>query len=78
MPEYTNFESKFDDIDMLEIPEDDDGENSIDNSISSETEGISDSSDSSKSSYDQWSPVAIFKSDKEYIDLSDWLNTQNL
>ena len=48
MPEYTNFESKFDDIDMLEIPEDDDGENSIDNSISSETEGISDSSDSSK------------------------------
>lgn len=76
MPEYTNFESKFDDIDMLEIPEDDDGENSIDNSISSETEGISDSSDSSKSSYDQWSPVAIFKSDKEYIDLSDWLNTQ--
>lgn len=76
MPEYTNFESKFDDIDMLEIPDDDDGENSNENSISSETEGISDSSDSSKNSYDQSSPVAIFKSDKEYIDLSDWLNTQ--
>lgn len=78
----SEFDSKFDDIEMIQLPDDDDEDDeqvSNDVSISSETEGISDSQDSSKSnnSNDQTSPLGIFKSDKSYVDLSEWLDSND-
>ncbi|RCK64755.1 Nucleoporin NUP85 [Candida viswanathii] len=74
MPEL---DSKFDDIEMIQLPDDDEEGDTNDFSISSETEGISDSQDSSKSNNpeDHSSPLRIFKSDREYIDLSEWLDS---
>ncbi|KAL6452825.1 NUP85 Nucleoporin NUP85 [Candida maltosa Xu316] len=64
---------KFDDIEMLEIPDDEESNNDF--SISSETEGISDSQDSSKSEQHQTSPLSLFKSDRKRIELSEWLDS---
>lgn len=73
----SGLDSKFDDIEMIQLPDDEDEQVSNDMSISSETEGISDSQESSKSnnSNDQSSPLGIFKADNGYADLSEWLDS---
>ena len=73
----SGLDSKFDDIEMIQLPDDEDEQVSNDMSISSETEGISDSQESSKSnnSNDQSSPLGIFKADNGYVDLSEWLDS---
>ncbi|EGW31625.1 uncharacterized protein SPAPADRAFT_67664 [Spathaspora passalidarum NRRL Y-27907] len=56
--------TNFQDIEMLEIPEDEDI------SVSSDTEGISGSNTPDESNL-----TTMFKSNKEYIELSQWLKT---
>ncbi|RLV91806.1 Nucleoporin NUP85 [Spathaspora sp. JA1] len=63
------FTSNFHDIEMLEIPDDD----VI--SMSSDTEGIS---ESPKTPTEPGSQVSIFQSNKQYIELSQWLKGEDL
>lgn len=53
----SGLDSKFDDIEMIQLPDDEDEQVSNDMSISSETEGISDSQESSKATIQTINPV---------------------